>query len=162
PGGMASNVMAYLAKANLALSISITAISTLLAPFFTPLLMKLLAGQLIEIEIMKMMWDIVKMVIIPIGAGLLVNKLLKGRAQYLHRIMPVLCMVVIGIVLVLLTATGRESLLEVGLLLVLLALVHNLSGFGLGYWLARLVGLKEQDCRTIALEVGMQNGGLAM
>ena len=162
PGGMASNVMAYLAKANVALSITLTAVSTLSAPFLTPLLMKLLAGQLIEIEIGKMMWDIVKMVIFPIGAGLLVNKILKGRAEYLHKIMPVLCMAIIGIVLVLLTATGRESLLEVGFYLVFLALIHNVSGFGLGYGLSKLTGLKEQDCRTVALEVGMQNGGLAM
>src|SRR5690606_16659204 len=147
---------------NVALSITLTAVSTLLAPFFTPLLMKLLAGQLIEIEIMKMMRDIVIMVIFPTGAGLLVNKLLRGRAQYIHKVMPVVCMAVIGIVLVLLTATGRESLLEVGFFLVLLALVHNLSGFSLGYGMARLARLSEQDCRTVALEVGMQNGGLAM
>src|SRR5690606_27784474 len=70
PGGMASNVMAYLAKANLALSISLTAFSTILSPILTPFLMKILAGEFIEINILKMMWDIVKMVIIPIGAGL--------------------------------------------------------------------------------------------
>jgi BASS family bile acid:Na+ symporter len=76
PSGLASNVMSYLAKANLALSITITAVTTLLAPFVTPVLMKFLAGALIEIDILKMMWDIVKMVIIPIGAGLIFNKLL--------------------------------------------------------------------------------------
>lgn len=162
PGGMASNVMAYLAKANLALSISLTAISTLLAPFFTPFLMKVLAGEFIEIEIMKMMWDIIKMVIIPIGAGLMVNRILQGKASLLNQVMPKICMVVIAIVIVLITASGRDSLLEIGLLLVFLALVHNLSGFTLGYWVARILGMNEKDCRTIALEVGMQNGGMAL
>lgn len=162
PGGMASNVMAYLAKANLPLSITLTAFSTLLSPLITPFLMKSLAGQLIEIHVMQMMWDIVKMVIIPIGLGLLVNKLLEGRDHWLSRVMPTICMVVIALVIVMMTASGRDSLLDMGLLLILLALIHNLSGFTLGFWLARLVGLTERDCRTIALEVGMQNGGLAL
>jgi BASS family bile acid:Na+ symporter len=162
PGGMASNVMAYLAKANLALSITLTAFSTLLSPFFTPFLMKVLGGEFIEIDVLKMMGDIIKMVIIPIGAGLLVNKILEGRAAWLQKLMPTICMVIIGIVIVLITATGRDSLLEVGLLLIFLALIHNLSGFTLGYWFARLVGMNEKDCRTVALEVGMQNGGMAL
>src|SRR5690554_4852211 len=162
PGGMASNVMAYLANANLPLSITLTAFSTLLSPLITPFLMKLLAGQLIEIHVMQMMWDIVKMVIIPIGLGLLVNKLLEGRDHWLSRVMPTVCMVVIALVIVMMTASGRDSLLDMGLLLILLALVHNLSGFTLGFWMGRLVGLSERDCRTIALEVGMQNGGLAL
>src|SRR5690554_1572428 len=88
PGGMASNVMAYLAKANLPLSITLTSFSTLLSPLFTPFLMKVLAGQLIEIHVMQMMWDIVKMVIIPVGLGLLVNKLMEGRGDWLAKIMP--------------------------------------------------------------------------
>src|SRR6187402_3285234 len=85
PAGLASNVMSYLAKANLALSITVTATTTLLAPFVTPVLMKLLAGALVEIDILKMMWDIIKMIIIPIGAGLIFNKLLSGKAQWLDK-----------------------------------------------------------------------------
>ena len=80
--------MSYLAKANLALSITITSITTLMAPFVTPLLMKLLAGALIEIDLMKMMWDIIKMIIIPIGAGLIFNKLLSGKSKWLDDAMP--------------------------------------------------------------------------
>ena len=162
PGGMASNVMAYLAKANLPLSITLTAFSTLLSPLITPFLMKSLAGQLIEIHVMQMMWDIVKMVIIPIGLGLLVNKLLEGRDHWLSRVMPTVCMVVIALVIVMMTASGRDSLLDMGLLLILLALIHNLSGFTLGYWMSKALRLSERDCRTVALEVGMQNGGLAL
>lgn len=161
PGGMASNVMAYLAKANLALSITLTAVSTMLSPLITPFLMNTLAGEFIEINIQKMMWDIVKMVIIPIGAGLLFNKFLSGRAKWLDELMPLVSMLGIAIIIVIITAAGRDSLLDIGLLLILLVLIHNICGYLLGYWTARLFKMDERDCRTVAIEVGMQNGGLA-
>ena len=159
PSGVASNVMAYLAKANLALSITITSIATLLAPLVTPLLMKLLAGEFVEIDVLNMMWSIIKMIILPIGAGLLFNRLFKTK--WLDRAMPLVSMLAIGLIIVVITAAGRDSLLEIGGLLMLLVLIHNLFGYLLGYWFARLLKLTEQDARTIALEVGMQNGGLA-
>ena len=161
PSGLASNVMSYLAKANLALSITITSITTLMAPFVTPLLMKLLAGAFIEINILNMMWDIIKMVIIPIGAGLLFNKLLRGKAKWLDEAMPLVSMFGIGFIIVIITAAGRESLLDIGGLLILLVLIHNVFGYTLGYWTARLFRMNERDCRTVSIEVGMQNGGLA-
>jgi BASS family bile acid:Na+ symporter len=161
PSGLASNVMSYLAKANLALSITITAVATLLAPLSTPLLMKLLAGTFIEINILDMMWSIVKMVIIPIGAGLLFNKLLSGKAKWLDEAMPVVSMLGIAFIIVIITAAGRDSLLEIGAILIAVVLIHNLLGYNLGYWAARLFRMDERDCRTIAIEVGMQNGGLA-
>ena len=161
PSGLASNVMSYLAKANLALSITITAVSTLLAPLFTPLLMKLLAGEFIEIDVLKMMWDIFKMVIIPIGAGLIFNKLLKGKAKWLDVAMPLVSMFGIAMIIVIITAAGRDSLLEIGGLLILIVLFHNISGYTIGYGYARLFKMSERDSRTIALEVGMQNSGLA-
>jgi bile acid:Na+ symporter, BASS family len=161
PSGVASNVMAYLAKANLALSITITSIATLLAPFVTPLLMKLLAGEFIEIDVLAMMWSIVKMIILPIGAGLLFNRLRGEGAKWLDRAMPIMSMLAIGIIITIITAAGRDSLLDIGGILMLLVLIHNAFGYLLGYWYARLFNLTEQDARTIALEVGMQNGGLA-
>jgi bile acid:Na+ symporter, BASS family len=161
PSGMASTVISYLAKANLALSIAVTSISTLIAPFMTPLLMKLLAGALIEIDTLAMMWDIMKMVIIPIGAGLLFNKLLRGRSKWLDNMMPLVSMFGIGFIIAIITAAGRDSLLSIGALLMLLVLIHNIVGYFLGYWAGRLFKLNERDSRTIAIEVGMQNGGLA-
>jgi len=161
PSGMASNVMSYLAKANLALSITITSISTLLAPFVTPLLMKILAGAFIDIDVMKMMWDIVKMVILPIGAGLLFNRLLRGKSQWLDTAMPLVSMIGIGMVITIVTAAGRDSLLTIGFLLIGLVMIHNLTGYFIGYWFGRVFNMNERDCRTIAIEVGMQNGGLA-
>lgn len=161
PNGMASNVISYLAKANLALSITITAISTMLAPFLTPLLMKLYAGAFVQINVVSMMWDIFKMVIIPIGAGILFNKLLSGKSKWLDNAMPVVSMFGIAFIIVIITAAGRNNLLTIGPLLILLVLIHNLSGYILGYWSGRLFKMNERDCRTIAIEVGMQNGGLA-
>ncbi len=161
PSGLASNVMAYLAKANLALSITITSITTLIAPVVTPLLMKLLAGELIEIDVMKMMWDISKMIIIPIGAGLIFNKLLSGKSKWLDKAMPYVSMFSIAFIITIITAAGRESLLKIGPLLIGVVLIHNTFGYLLGYWSARMFKMPEKDCRTVALEVGMQNAGLA-
>jgi BASS family bile acid:Na+ symporter len=161
PNGMASNVISYLAKANLALSITITAVSTLLAPVMTPLLMKLLAGAFIEINILTMMWDIIKMVIIPITFGLIFNRFLTGKIKWLDNVMPLVSMFGIAFIIVIITAAGRDSLLTIGPALILLVLIHNLSGYCLGYWSGRLFKMNERDCRTMAIEVGMQNGGLA-
>lgn len=161
PSGVASNVMAYLAKANVALSITITTIATLIAPFVTPILMKLLAGEFIEIDVLAMMWSIVKMIILPIGAGLLFNMIFGGNIKWLNKAMPIVSMIAIGLIIVVITAAGRDSLLDIGGILILLVLIHNLFGYLLGYWYARLLKLPEQDARTIAIEVGMQNGGLA-
>ena len=161
PNGMASNVISFLAKANLALSITITAVSTLLAPIMTPLLMKLLAGAFIQIEILDMMWDIMKMVIIPITFGLIFNHFFSGKVKWLDVAMPLVSMFGIAVIIVIITAAGRDSLLTIGPLLILLVLVHNVSGYCLGYWSGRLFKMSERDCRTIAIEVGMQNGGLA-
>ena len=161
PNGMASNVISYLANANLALSVTITAVSTMLSPFVTPLLMKLLAGAFVEINILDMMGDIFKMVIIPIAAGLIFNKFFSGKAKWLDRALPLVSMSGIAFIIVIITAAGRDSLLSIGPLLILLVLIHNLSGYTLGYWSGRLFRMSERDCRTIAIEVGMQNGGLA-
>ena len=161
PSGLASNVMNYLAKANLALSITITSVTTLLAPLVTPLLMKFLAGAFVQIDAVAMMWDICKMVIVPIGAGLLFNKLLSGKAKWLDDAMPLVSMFGIAFIITIITAAGRDSLLDIGGTLILIVLVHNMFGYLLGYWSGRLFRMPERDCRTIAIEVGMQNGGLA-
>lgn len=161
PSGLASNVMSYLARANLALSVSVTTVSTLLAPFLTPLLMRVLGGSFVEVHFLDMMWDITKIVIIPIVAGLLFHYLLRGRFGWLDKAMPILSMVGIALILMVMTAAGRDNLLKIGGLLVVATFIHNITGFFLGYWSGRLLKFHERDCRTIALEVGMQNAGLA-
>ena len=160
PCGLASNVMSYLANANLALAITLTAVSTLLSPFISPLWMEVLGGQFIEVNALAMMWDIFKMVIIPIGAGLLFNHFFK-QSKWLGQAMPFVSMFGIAVIIVIITAAGRDNLLTIGPALILCSFIHNSSGYLFGYWIGRLCKLNERDSRTIAIEVGMQNGGLA-
>lgn len=161
PSGVASNVMAYLAKGNLALSVTLTAVSTLLAPVMTPLLMKIFAGQFVPIEFYSMMISIIKMIIIPIAAGLLFNKLFHGKIKWMNTVMPIISMAGIVTIIAVITASGRNNLLEIGLLLIVAAIIHNVVGYLLGYWTCRMLKMNERDSRTIAIEVGMQNGGMA-
>jgi len=161
PSGLASNVMAYLAKANIALSVTLTAVATLIAPFMTPILMKYLAGSFVPIDFVSMMISIIKIVILPIALGLIFNHFFHGKAKWLDKTMPIISMGGIALIIMIITAAGRDDLLTIGILLIIAAIIHNLMGYLLGYWGCRLLKMKEQDCRTIALEVGMQNGGLA-
>jgi BASS family bile acid:Na+ symporter len=161
PCGLASNVMSYLAKANVALSLTLTSIATFIAPLLTPLLMKNLAGQLIEIDLMAMVWEISKLIIIPITAGVFYNQLIGSRFKWFEKALPTISMWSVGAIVVIITANGRDALLAVGPFLVIACLMHNVIGFILGYWGGRVSGLPEQDCRTIAIEVGLQNAGLA-
>ncbi|ADB36166.1 bile acid:sodium symporter family protein [Spirosoma linguale] len=161
PSGLASNVMCFIAKANVPLSITVTTLSTLLAPFLMPALMTLLAGQFIEISFWKMMVEIMEIVILPVLVGLALNRIFHKSAVMLNRVMPLISMGGIVLIVAIITAAGRDSLLTVGWTLALCVLIHNLTGFTLGYWSARLFGLDEQSSRTVAIEVGLQNGGLA-
>jgi BASS family bile acid:Na+ symporter len=161
PSGLASNVMAYLAKANVALSVTLTAVATLLSPLLTPFLMESLAGEFVPIDFWGMMWSIFKLVIIPIALGLIFNHFFHGKTPWLDRAMPVVSMAAIALIISVITAAGRDNLLTIGILLVFAAILHNVLGYFLGYWSCKMLKMKEQDCRTIALEVGMQNGGLA-
>lgn len=161
PSGLASNVMAYLAKANVALSVTLTAVATVLAPIMTPLLMDFFAGAFVPIDFWGMMLSIVKIVILPIALGLLFNHFFHGKTPWLDKAMPIVSMTAIALIITVITAAGRNNLLTIGAFLILAAIVHNLLGYFFGYWGCKILKMKEQDCRTIALEVGMQNGGLA-
>lgn len=122
--------------------------------------MQLFAGQYVEIDFWTMAWDITKIVIIPVTAGLVFNYFLHGKFKLLDQIMPVLSMIAIGLIIVIITSAGRDGLLVVGIALVCAVLLHNISGYFLGYWCAKLLRLNDRDCRTIAIEVGLQNAGL--
>ena len=221
--GLASNVMNYIAGANLGLSVTLTAFATLLAPLMTPLWMKWLAGSMVKVEFFKMMADIIKMVIVPIGAAMLHDYLkhtsrtgwnvahglaavaagymiflvsggwtmlqerlgaqvfwaamagflivtplvgvvyhhLSRLSGAINRAMPVFSMFGIIYFTAVTTAVGRDALLAIGGLLVLAAIIHNTAGYVFGYWLSRAMGLNRNDARTVAIEVGLQNGGMA-
>lgn len=225
PSGLASNVMSYIAHANLVLAVTIGAISTIISPFVTPFLMKMLGGQYIEVNFWSMMLDILNMIILPIVAGFIFNlftegkeklkakavqltvffviilltnlvymkakdsdvpgflsallkslgwfyflpmigaillkQLLEGDKQLMGKILSMLSMVGIAVIISIITAAGRDSLLKVGALLMITSLLHNVAGYTLGYGVSWLFGMPEKDRRTVAFEVGMQNGGLA-
>ena len=168
-GGTASNVIAFLAKADVALSVTMTCCSTLLSPFVTPLAMKVFAGCFVEIDAAKMMAEILKVVIVPMLAGGIVHRLLRRQFDehkaICDKVLSVLSMTGICYTILALTAPSRDTFAAAGLLVVVAAIVHNTIGYASGYWLARLVGrfvhLGEAEARTVAIEVGMQNGGMA-
>lgn len=222
--GLASNVMAYIAKSNLALSVTVTAITTIIAPVMTPLWMKLLAGQLIEVKFLNMMMEIIKIVLVPIGAALLHDylkhaaprgrrlvfalaamgaawlvaiacggwKLISARvpenvamgigvfgfllaavvagvvfhwlARRVNRLeswMPKFSMFGIVYFTLVTTAAGRDNLIKIGALLFIAAMLHNAAGYVFGYWLSRASGLDKNSARSVAFEVGLQNGSMA-
>jgi BASS family bile acid:Na+ symporter len=164
PGGVASNVMTFLSKGNVALSVTMTACSTLIAPIMTPLLMSLLAGTLVEIVFMDWVINILKIIIIPIAIGLIVNSVLRAlnrRGDWIDRCLSVIAMAGICFIIGIIIADSRDKLLTIGIALVATSIIHNLAGYLLGYFGARLARLDESSCRTVAIEVGLQNGGMA-
>jgi len=225
PSGLASNVMSLLANANLALAVTIGAVTTIISPFVTPFLMKVIGGQYVSVDIWKMMLDIINMMIFPIIAGFIFNLInagkensrskvielasyfiiillanlifikvhqtgfpgylkatarsiglfyllpiafamlfryfLKGDKVLMKKILSLLSMVGIAIIVTVITSAGRDSLLKVGALLLIMTIFHNIAGYALGYITAWLFRMPEQDRRTIAFEVGMPNAGLA-
>jgi bile acid:Na+ symporter, BASS family len=160
PSGVSSNVLAFIAKANLPLSITIATVSTLMAPVMTPFLMKILAGQLVEVDFVKMMLHVMEIIIVPIVIGLIINRVIRNM-KWLQALMPKVSMFGILMMLIVIISAGRDSLLNIGPLLFLASIIHHSTGYLLGYWSGRLMRLDEATCRTISLEVGMQNGGLA-
>ncbi len=161
PSGLASNVMTYISGSNLALSLTLTAVATLLAPVMTPFLMRLLADQYVPIDFLAMLWSIVKIVIIPVAAGLVFNHFAHGKIKWLDRSMPRLSMLGIAVIITIITASGRDALLDIGLILIGVVIIHNLTGYLLGYAVGKIAGLDTTSARAVAFEVGMQNAGLA-
>jgi len=227
PGGVASNLINYLAGANVALSVTMTAVSTLISPIMTPFWMKVLAGRMVPVDFLSMMFSIINMIIVPIVAGLVANRILysrkgwagragilgaiaagcfalaaavflwnmsflgplaqikggllvglglvglvtlakfimqqviKGPDNWMDKALPVVSMAGICLIIAIITARSRNELLTSGLLLIFAAVLHNATGYFLGYWGSRAFRLSEIDSRTVSVEVGMQNGGMA-
>ena len=161
PGGTASNVVAYLAKGDVALSVAMTSVSTLLSPLVTPILTKYLAGQYMPVDAPAMAKSIMMIVFIPVVLGLIVRRLMP---RFVATVLPALpWMSVLGISYAVLGLVGASSerILSGGLLVLAVVIVHNALGLGLGYGVARISGVGESAARTTAIEVGMQNSGLA-
>ena len=161
PGGTASNVITYLAKGDLALSVGMTAASTLLAPLMTPFLVWLLAGTMVDVDTMGMLMSIVYVVIAPIVCGLLCQRFLPGLTKRVTPYLPALSSVAIALVVVIVVSHNADKLLTAGLLIVAVVMIHNLLGLGIGFTVGRLLHLQNPKCVALSIEVGMQNSGLA-
>lgn len=161
PGGTASNVITYLAKGDLALSVGMTGVSILLAPFLTPLLTWALAGKSVDVNIVSMFLSILWVVILPIVMGLLVKWLWPKFTEKTTDYLPAFSSIAIAFIVAIIIAANADKLLAGGLIIVLVVMLHNVCGLGLGYVIGRLLGLSEPKKRAISIEVGMQNSGLA-
>jgi BASS family bile acid:Na+ symporter len=161
PGGTASNVITYLAKGDVALSVGMTAVSTILAPLLTPLLTLLLAGTFVEIDAAAMLLSIVYVVVAPIIAGLLVQKFLPRLTRRVLPYLPAFSSLVIAFVVAIIVAHTAEKLLAGGMLVLLVVALHNIGGLLLGYGIGCLLSLAPAKRAAISIEVGMQNSGLA-
>ena len=230
PGGVASNLMTYLAGGNVALSVTMTSCSTLVSPLMTPFLMKVLAGQFVPVYFFEWMFKIINIIIVPVVAGLIANRILyseskvfnrgrtlafiatgaillgigvmlfgpaavltfrggtlqkdgfvvaimligvvalaklvirvwlKGPENWMDKALPIVSMAGICYIIAIITARSAEKLMTIGFYLIAAGILHNFIGYILGYWFARGARLDETSCRTVAFEVGMQNGGMA-
>ena len=161
PGGTASNVITYLAKGDLALSVGMTGVSTLLAPFLTPLLTWALAGKSINVDMVSMFLSILWVVILPIVVGLIVKGMWPQFTDKATDYLPAFSSVAIAFIVAIVISATADRLLAGGLLIVVVVMLHNICGFGIGYLTGRLLGLQEAKKRAISIEVGMQNSGLA-
>ena len=161
PGGTASNVITYLAKGDLALSVGMTATSTLLAPVLTPLLVWLMAGTMVDVDTIGMLQSIVYVVIAPIVIGLLCQRFLPETTKKVVPYLPALSSIAIALVVGIVVSHNADRLLAGGLLVILVVMAHNLLGLSIGFLLGKLLRLQKPKCVALSIEVGMQNSGLA-
>ena len=161
PGGTASNVITYLAKGDLALSVGMTGVSTVLAPLLTPLLTWALAGKSIQVDVTGMLLSILWVVILPIVLGLIIKSLWPKFTEKAMDYLPAFSSVAIAFTVSIVISANASKLLASGFLIILVVMCHNLFGLGLGYLIGRLLGMSEPKKRAVSIEVGMQNSGLA-
>ncbi len=162
PGGTASNVITYLAKGDLALSVTMTSVSTILSPLFTPLLTFFYAGQWIDVPILRLFISTVQIILLPIALGLGIRGLFKEKLNTAIEFLPMLSTLAIIFIVGVIVAANSEGIAKVGPRTGLVVIIHNIIGLTLGYLLARLVGMNVYKARAVSIEVGMQNSGLGV
>ncbi len=161
PGGTSSNVMTYLSKGDVALSVGMTAVSTVLAPFLTPLLTYVFAGAKVDVNMISMFMSIIKVVIVPIAAGFVINHFFSKVTQQIVEILPLISTTAIVAIVAAVVAANSSKILTSGLLIVAVVICHNVCGYLIGYGIGKALKLDVSKCRAISIEVGMQNSGLA-
>lgn len=161
PGGTSSNVMTYLSKGDVALSVGMTAVSTILAPLLTPLLTLLYAGERIDVDVMSMFLSIIKVVLLPIVLGFVINHFFERVTQKVVRVLPLISTTAIVAIVAAVVSANSAKIFTSGLLILVVVILHNLLGYAAGYGVGKLLKLDQTKCRAISIEVGMQNSGLA-
>ena len=161
PGGTASNVVAYLARGDVALSVGMTTVSTLLSPLLTPLWIWILASTWLAIDPLPLLWTVTKIVLLPVVVGILLRRVWQPSPWFFEGVLPLVSMFIIAWIVGVIVGLNHGQRHVAGLV-VLAVVVHNALGLTLGYWGSRLRKLPLRRCRTVALEVGMQNSGLAV
>lgn len=161
-GGTASNVMAYLARGDLALSVSMTLFSTLLAVILMPWLTWVYLQNTIQVPAASMLWMLLKIVLLPVFAGMLVRHLAAARLQRLESLLPQVAVLAIALIIGIVVALNQSNFVSLSALLVAAVVLHNLGGLVMGYLLSRGLGYDSRVSRTVAIEVAMQNSGLSV
>ena len=161
PGGTASNVICYLANGDIALSVAMTAVSTLLAPIVTPALVLLLAGKSIDVDVIGMFMSIVQVVILPIVLGFAVNHFFKKLTDRIKPFLPMISTIAITLIIGIIVSHNAQNIISCSLLVAVVVILHNTLGLLLGYGFSSLLGIDARKRTAIAIEVGMQNTGLA-
>ncbi|WP_102693294.1 bile acid:sodium symporter family protein [Rummeliibacillus pycnus] len=160
PGGTASNVMTFLAKGNTALSVTITSITTLLAPILTPAIIYFLASEWLNVSASAMFLSVVKIVLIPIFLGIIVKLIFKNKTDVANGVMPLVSVVAIVAIVAAVVSGSRDKILETGLLIFAVVILHNGLGLLIGFLVAKVLKLNYEDQKAVSIEVGMQNSGL--
>ena len=161
-GGTASNVICYLAKGDVALSITLTLCSTLLAIVAMPALTWLYLGELIPVPVLAMLLTVLKIVVAPVLIGVMINHLAGNGVKMLKPLLPVVSVVAIVVIIAIVVAINQQRIMELSFIVIAAVILHNLIGLISGYWVTKWLGYNRQTCRTLAIEVGMQNSGLSV
>lgn len=162
PGGTASNIITHIAGGDTTLSVSMTVVSTLLCPILTPLWIYLLAGQWVDVSILSMITSVVKVVLVPIILGIIINYKMKNKKEYLSSVMPLISVVSVLLLIAGIVATNKEQLLICGSTVFIIIILHNVIGMILGFTIAKLFKMDLPKSTAVCVEVGMQNSGLAV
>lgn len=162
PGGTASNVITYIAGGDVSLSVGMTIVSTLLAPIMTPVLTYLLAGAWVDVSLMAMVISVTKVILVPVVLGIVIHGLLGSAMEKVSSLVPLISVVAIVMIIAGIVANNVEKILTCGLLVLGVVVLHNLLGMGLGLLASRLFQVEYDKATAIAIEVGMQNSGLAV
>jgi len=162
PGGTASNLITFLSKGNVALSVTLTICSTMLAPFLTPIILYFLLAKEIPIEVLALMKSIFWIVIFPIVDALLIRQFFERQFQRVVFVFPSIAIILISLIVAFVIAVNKSLLIGIPILLFLAVILHNGFGYVLGYFISKGLRFSEKDARTIAIEVGMQNSGLGL